>query len=136
MKLQKLFRRAAAALLSGAMLLSLCAPAWADAGLSANPGIQLQDAASATNSILFNSMTIDPEKDAHFSFPATGSTPGASVEYRAASHQLTFTGTVYEPLTISAPGVDVMLRSEDGPAVSSDLTISACASAAITSTKV
>ena len=135
MKLQKLFRRAAAALLSGAMLLSLCAPAWADAGLSANPGIQLQDAASATNSILFNSMTIDPEKDAHFSFPATGSTPGASVEYRAASHQLTVTGTVYEPLTISAPGVDVMLRSEDGPAVNNDLTISACASAAITSTK-
>ena len=135
MKLQKLFRRAAAALLSGAMLLSLCAPAWADAGLSANPGIQLQDAASATNSILFNSMTIDPEKDAHFSFPATGSTPGASVEYRAASHQLTVTGTVYEPLTLSAPGVDVVLRSEDGPAVSSDLTISACASAAITSTK-
>lgn len=135
MKLQKLFRRAAAALLSGTMLLSLCAPAWADAGLSANPGIQLQDAASATNSILFNSMTIDPEKDAHFSFPATGSTPGASVEYRAASHQLTVTGTVYEPLTISAPGVDVMLRSEDGPAVNNDLTISACASAAITSTK-
>ena len=135
MKLQKLFRRAAAALLSGAMLLSLCAPAWADAGLSANPGIQLQDAASATNSILFNSMTIDPEKDAHFSFPATGSTPGASVEYRAASHQLTVTGTFYDPLTLSAPGVDVMLRSEDGPAVNNDLTISACASAAITSTK-
>lgn len=135
MKLQKLFRRAAAALLSGAMLLSLCAPAWADAGLSANPGIQLQDAASATNSILFNSMTIDPEKDAHFSFPATGSTPGASVEYRAASHQLTVTGTVYDPLTLSAPGVDVVLRSEDGPAVNNDLTISACASAAITSTK-
>ena len=135
MKLQKLFRRAAAALLSGAMLLSLCAPAWADAGLSADPGIQLQDAASGTNSILFNSMTIDPEKDAHFPFPATGSTPGASVEYRAASHQLTVTGTVYEPLTLSAPGVDVVLRSEDGPAVSNDLTISACASAAITSTK-
>lgn len=135
MKLQKLFRRAAAALLSGAMLLSLCAPAWADAGLSADPGIQLQDAASGTNSILFNSMTIDPEKDAHFSFPATGSTPGASVEYRAASHQLTVTGTVYDPLTLSAPGVDVVLRSEDGPAVSNDLTISACASAAITSTK-
>lgn len=135
MKLQKLFRRAAAALLSGAMLLSLCAPAWADAGLSANPGIQLQDAASATNSILFNSMTIDPEKDAHFSFQITGSMPGASVEYRAASHQLTVTGTVYDPLTLSAPGVDVVLRSEDGPAVNNDLTISACASAAITSTK-
>lgn len=135
MKLQKLFRRAAAALLSGAMLLSLCAPAWADAGLSANPGIQLQDAASATNSILFNSMTIDPEKDAHFSFPITGGMPCASVEYRAASHQLTVTGTVYDPLTLSAPGVDVVLRSEDGPAVNNDLTISACASAAITSTK-
>ena len=135
MKLQKLFRRAAAALLSGAMLLSLCAPAWADAGLSANPSIQLQDAASATNSILFNSMTIDPEKDAHFSFQITGGMPGASVEYRAASHQLTVTGTVYDPLTLSAPGVDVVLRSEDGPAVSNDLTISACASAAITSTK-
>ena len=135
MKLQKLFRRAAAALLSGAMLLSLCAPAWADAGLSANPGIQLQDAASATNSILFNSMTIDPEKDAHFSLPITGGMPGASVEYRAASHQLTVTGTVYDPLTLSAPGVDVVLRSEDGPAVNNDLTISACASAAITSTK-
>lgn len=135
MKLQKLFRRAAAALLSGAMLLSLCAPAWADAGLSANPGIQLQDAASATNSILFNSMTIDPEKDAHFSFQITGGMPGASVEYRAASHQLTVTGTVYDPLTLSAPGVDVVLRSEDGPAVNNDLTISACASAAITSTK-
>ena len=135
MKLQKLFRRAAAALLSGAMLLSLCAPALADAGLSANPGIQLQDAASGTNSILFNSMTIDPEEDAHFSLPITGGMPGASVEYRAASHQLTVTGTVYDPLTISAPGVDVMLRSEDGPAVSNDLTISACASAAITSTK-
>ena len=135
MKLQKLFRRAAAALLSGAMLLSLCAPAWAEAGLSANPGIQLQDAASATNSILFNSMTIDPEKDAHFSFQITGGMPGASVEYRAASHQLTVTGTVYDPLTLSAPGVDVVLRSEDGPAVNNDLTISACASAAITSTK-
>ena len=135
MKLQKLFRRAAAALLSGTMLLSLCAPAWADAGLSANPGIQLQDAASATNSILFNSMTIDPEKDAHFSFQITGGMPGASVEYRAASHQLTVTGTVYDPLTLSAPGVDVVLRSEDGPAVNNDLTISACASAAITSTK-
>lgn len=135
MKLQKLFRRAAAALLSGAMLLSLCTPAWADAGLSANPGIQLQDAASATNSILFNSMTIDPEKDAHFSFQITGGMPGASVEYRAASHQLTVTGTVYDPLTLSAPGVDVVLRSEDGPAVNNDLTISACASAAITSTK-
>lgn len=135
MKLQKLFRRAAAALLSGAMLLSLCTPAWADAGLSANPGIQLQDAASATNSILFNSMTIDPEKDAHFSFQITGGMPGASVEYCAASHQLTVTGTVYDPLTLSAPGVDVVLRSEDGPAVNNDLTISACASAAITSTK-
>ena len=135
MKLQKLARQLTAAALAGCMALSLCAPAWADAGLSADPGIQLQDAASATNSILFNSMTIDPEKDAHFSFPATGSTPGASVEYRAASHQLTVTGTVYDPLTLSAPGVDVVLRSEDGPAVSNDLTISACASAAITSTK-
>ena len=43
--------------------------------------------------------------------------------------------SVYDPLTLSAPGVDVVLRSEDGPAVNNDLTISACASAAITSTK-
>lgn len=130
MKLQKPFRRAAAALLSGAMLLSLCAPA-----LAAEPGVQLQKAESSTNSILFNDMTIDPERDDHFPFPTTGSTPGASVEYFAASHRLTVTGTVSDPLTISAPGVDVVLYSADGPAVKNNVTLSACASAAITSTK-
>ena len=134
MKLQKRFRRAAAALLSGAMLLNLCAPALAQAP-AAEPGVQLQAAESSTDAIIFNNMTFDPAEDAFLNFATAGSTPGASMEYRAASHLLTVTGTVYDPLTISAPGVDVVLCSADGPAVDNSLTISACASAAITSTK-
>lgn len=55
------------------------------------------------------------------------------LQYTAANRTLTVTGTYFQALTISAPGVNVVLNGTNGPAVKGDLTITASASVAVTS---
>lgn len=55
------------------------------------------------------------------------------LQYTAANRTLTVTGTYFQALTISAPGVNVVLNGTTGPAVKGDLNITASASVAVTS---
>lgn len=55
------------------------------------------------------------------------------LQYTAADRTLTVTGTYFKALTISAPGVNVVLNGTTGPAVKGDLTITASANVAVTS---
>lgn len=55
------------------------------------------------------------------------------LQYTAADRTLTVTGTYFQALTISAPGVNVVLNGTTGPAVMGDLTITDSASVAVTS---
>ena len=55
------------------------------------------------------------------------------LQYTAANRTLTVTGTYFQALTISAPGVNVVLNGTNGPAVKGDLTITASARVAVTS---
>ena len=114
MKLQKLFRRAAAALLSGAMLLSLCAPALAEApaSFSNTLGIGLNGTKSLT-------LSLDADGTYGFSAELTNGTPDVSTGYNyiyigseAVYHDVTLTldgtnGTAANPARFTLNGLHI-----------------------------
>lgn len=140
MKLYTLTRRFTAAVLTAAMALSFCAPALAEApSAAADPAAPAATASTAENStadtIVFDQLYLDTQKD--WAMTITGDTGDSSgdvaLQYTAAERTLTVTGTYFRALTISAPGVNVVLTGTTGPAVKGDLNITASASVAITS---
>lgn len=137
MKLYTLTRRFTAAVLTAAMALSFCAPALAEApGTAADPAAPAATASTAENStadtIVFDQLYLGTQKD--WAKTITGAPSGDVVlQYTAANRTLTVTGTYSQALTISAPGVNVVLNGTTGPAVKGDLTITDSASVAVTS---
>lgn len=137
MKLYTLTRRFTAAVLTAAMALSFCAPALAEApGTAADPAAPAATASTAENStadtIVFDQLYFGTQKD--WAKTITGAPSGDVVlQYTAANRSLTVTGTYFQALTISAPGVNVVLNGTTGPAVMGDLTITDSASVAVTS---
>ena len=137
MKLYTLTRRFTAAVLTAAMALSFCAPALAEApGTAADPAAPAATASTAENStadtIVFDQLYLGTQKD--WAKTITGAPSGDVVlQYTAANRTLTVTGTYFQALTISAPGVNVVLNGTTGPAVKGDLTITDSASVAVTS---
>lgn len=137
MKLYTLTRRFTAAVLTAAMALSFCAPALAEApGTAADPAAPAATASTAENStadtIVFDQLYLGTQKD--WAKTITGAPSGDVVlQYTAANRTLTVTGTYFQALTISAPGVNVVLNGTTGPAVMGDLTITDSASVAVTS---
>lgn len=137
MKLYTLTRRFTAAVLTAAMALSFCAPALAEApGTAADPAAPAATASTAENStadtIVFAQLYFGTQKD--WAKTITGAPSGDVVlQYTAANRSLTVTGTYFQALTISAPGVNVVLNGTTGPAVMGDLTITDSASVAVTS---
>lgn len=137
MKLYTLTRRFTAAVLTAAMALSFCAPALAEApGTAADPAAPAATASTAENStadtIVFDQLYLGTQKD--WAKTITGAPSGDVVlQYTAANRTLTVTGTYFQALTISAPGVNVVLNGTTGPAVKGDLNITASASVIITS---
>ena len=137
MKLYTLTRRFTAAVLTAAMALSFCAPALAEApSAAADPAAPAATASTAENStadtIVFDQLYLGTQKD--WAKTITGDSSGdVTLQYTAANRTLTVTGTVQKALTISAPGVNVVLNSTTGPAVRGDLNITASASVTITS---
>ena len=133
MKLYTLTRRFTAAVLTAAMALSFCAPALAEApGTAADPAAPAATASTAENStadtIVFDKLYFGTQED------FVGAPSGDVVlQYTAANRTLTVTGTYFQALTISAPGVNVVLNGTNGPAVKGDLTIKDSASVAVTS---
>lgn len=137
MKLYTLTRRFTAAVLTAAMALSFCAPALAEApSAAADPAAPAATASTAENStadtIVFDQLYFGTQKD--WAKTITGDSSGDVVlQYTAADRTLTVTGTYFQALTISAPGVNVVLNGTTGPAVKGDLTITDSASVAVTS---
>ena len=141
MKLYSLTRRFTAAVLTAAMALSFCAPALAEApSAAADPAAPAATASTAENStadtIVFDQLHLGTQKD--WAMTITGDTGDSSgdvalLQYTAADRTLTVTGTYFRALTISAPGVNVVLTGTTGPAVKGNLTIKASASVAVTS---
>ena len=137
MKLYTLTRRFTAAVLTAAMALSFCAPALAEApSAAADPAAPAATASTAENStadtIVFDQLYLGTQED--WAKTITGDSSGdVTLQYTAANRTLTVTGTVQKALTISAPGVNVVLNSTTGPAVRGDLNITASASVTITS---
>lgn len=137
MKLYTLTRRFTAAVLTAAMALSFCAPALAEApSAAADPAAPAATASTAENStadtIVFDQLYLGTQKD--WAKTITGAPSGDVVlQYTAANRTLTVTGTYFQALTISAPGVNVVLNGTTGPAVKGDLNITASASVIITS---
>lgn len=137
MKLYTLTRRFTAAVLTAAMALSFCAPALAEApSAAADPAAPAATASTAENStadtIVFDKLYFGTQKD--WAKTITGDSSGDVVlQYTAADRTLTVTGTYFRALTISAPGVNVVLNGTTGPAVKGDLTIRDSASVAVTS---
>lgn len=137
MKLYTLTRRFTAAVLTAAMALSFCAPALAEApSAAADPAAPAASATAAENStadtIVFNQLSLGTQED--WAKTITGDSSGdVALQYTAADRTLTVTGTVQKALTISAPGVNVVLTGTTGPAVEGDLNITASASVTITS---
>lgn len=137
MKLYTLTRRFTAAVLTAAMALSFCAPALAEApSTAADPAAPAATASTAENStadtIVFDQLYFGTQKD--WAKTITGAPSGDVVlQYTAANRTLTVTGTYFQALTISAPGVNVVLNGTTGPAVMGDLTITDSASVAVTS---
>ena len=132
MKRHKLIQRLTAALVAGAMALSFCAPALAEApSAAADPAAPAATASTAENStadtIVFDQLYLGTQED------WTNSSGDVALQYTAADRTLTVTGTYFGALTISAPGVNVVLTGTTGPAVKGDLTITASASIAVTS---
>ena len=132
MKLYTLTRRFTAAVLTAAMALSFCAPALAEApSAAADPAAPAATASTAENStadiIVFDQLYLGTQED------WTNSSGDVALQYTAADRTLTVTGTYFGALTISAPGVNVVLTGTTGPAVKGDLTITASASVAVTS---
>ena len=149
MKLHTLTRRITAAALTAAMALSVCAPALA-AGQSTAPDTPAAASAAAAPAdsaesstetgtepaagvIVFDTFTFDPQEDKTLIFLGDDASGNVTMQYVAADRTLTVTGTMPRALTISAPGVDVVLKGTTGPAVKGDLTISASASVRVTS---
>lgn len=136
MKLYTLTRRFTAAVLTAAMALSFCAPALAKApGTAADPAAPAASAPaenSTADTIVFDQLYLGTQKD--WAKTITGAPSGDVVlQYTAANRTLTVTGTYSQALTISAPGVNVVLNGTTGPAVKGDLNITASASVIITS---
>ena len=140
MKPYTLTQRFTAAVLTAAMALSFCAPALAEApGAAADPAAPAATASTAENStadtIVFDQLYLGTQKD--WAMTITGDTGDSSgdvaLQYTAAERTLTVTGTYFRALTISAPGVNVVLTGTTGPAVKGDLNITASASVAVTS---
>lgn len=137
MKLYTLTRRFTAAVLTAAMALSFCAPALAEAPSAvADPAAPAATASTAENStadtIVFDQLYLGTQED--WAKTITGDSSGdVALQYIAADRTLTVTGTYFGALTISAPGVNVVLTGTTGPAVKGDLTIKASASVAVTS---
>lgn len=133
MKLYTLTRRFTAAVLTAAMALSLCAPALAEApGTAADPAAPAASAPaenSTADTIVFDQLHLGTQED----WTQTAPSGDVVLQYTAANRTLTVTGTVQKALTISAPGVNVVLNSTTGPAVRGDLNITASASVTITS---
>ena len=133
MKLHTLTRRFTAAVLTAAMALSLCAPALAEApGTAADPAAPAASAPaenSTADTIVFDQLHLGTQED----WTQTAPSGDVVLQYTAANRTLTVTGTVQKALTISAPGVNVVLNSTTGPAVRGDLNITASASVTITS---
>ena len=133
MKLHTLTRRFTAAVLTAAMALSLCAPALAEApGTAADPAAPAASAPaenSTADTIVFDQLHLGTQED----WTQTAPSGDVVLQYTAANRTLTVTGTVQKALTISAPGVNVVLNGTTGPAVMGDLTITASASVAVTS---
>ena len=136
MKLYTLTRRFTAAVLTAAMALSFCAPALAEApGTAADPAAPAASAPaenSTADTIVFDQLYFGTQED--WDWTIVGAPSGDVVlQYTAANRTLTVTGTYFQALTISAPGVNVVLNGTTGPAVKGDLTIKASASVIITS---
>ena len=137
MKRHKLIQRLTAALVAGAMALSLSAPALAEApSAAADPAAPAATASTAENStadtIVFDQLYLGTQGDWAKTI-ADGSSGDVALQYTAADRTLTVTGTYFRALTISAPGVNVVLTGTTGPAVKGDLTIKDSASVAVTS---
>lgn len=136
MKLYTLTRRFTAAVLTAAMALSFCAPALAEApGTAADPAAPAASAPaenSTADTIVFDKLYFGTRED--WDWTIVGAPSGDVVlQYTAANRTLTVTGTYFQALTISAPGVNVVLNGTTGPAVMGDLTITDSASVAVTS---
>lgn len=136
MKLYTLTRRFTAAVLTAAMALSFCAPALAEApGAAADPAAPAASAPaenSTADTIVFDQLYFGTQED--WDWTIVGAPSGDVVlQYTAANRTLTVTGTYFQALTISAPGVNVVLNGTTGPAVKGDLNITASASVAVTS---
>ena len=137
MKLYTLTRRFTAAVLTAAMALSFCAPALAEApSAAADPAAPAATASTAENStadtIVFDQLYFGTKED--WTKTIVGAPSGDVVlQYTAANRTLTVTGTYFQALPISAPGVNVVLTGTTGPAVMGDLTITDSASVAVTS---
>lgn len=136
MKLYTLTRRFTAAVLTAAMALSFCAPALAEApGTAADPAAPAASAPaenSTADTIVFDKLYLGTRED--WDRTIVGAPSGDVVlQYTAANRTLTVTGTYFQALTISAPGVNVVLNGTTGPAVMGDLTITDSASVAVTS---
>lgn len=136
MKLYTLTRRFTAAVLTAAMALSFCAPALAEApGTAADPAAPAASAPaenSTADTIVFDKLYFGTRED--WDRTIVGAPSGDVVlQYTAANRTLTVTGTYFQALTISAPGVNVVLNGTTGPAVMGDLTITDSASVAVTS---
>lgn len=133
MKLYTLTRRFTAAVLTAAMALSFCAPALAEApGTAADPAAPAASAPaenSTADTIVFDKLYFGTRED----WTQTAPSGDVVLQYTAANRTLTVTGTVQKALTISAPGVNVVLNGTTGPAVMGDLTITDSASVAVTS---
>lgn len=133
MKLHTLTRRFTAAVLTAAMALSFCAPALAEApGTAADPAAPAASAPaenSTADTIVFDQLHLGTQED----WTQTAPSGDVVLQYTAANRTLTVTGTYFQALTISAPGVNVVLTGTNGPAVKGDLTITASASVAVTS---
>ena len=137
MKLYTLTRRFTAAVLTAAMALSFCAPALAEApSAAADPAAPAATASTAENStadtIVFDQLYLGTQEDWTKTIEG-GSSGDVALQYTAADRTLTVTGTYFRALTISAPGVNVVLTGTTGPAVKGNLTITASASVAVTS---
>lgn len=133
MKLYTLTRRFTAAVLTAAMALSFCAPALAEApGTAADPAAPAASAPaenSTADTIVFDQLHLGTQED----WTQTAPSGDVVLQYTAANRTLTVTGTYFQALTISAPGVNVVLNGTTGPAVKGDLTITDSASVAVTS---
>ena len=137
MKRHKLIQRLTAALVAGAMALSLSAPALAAApSAAADPAAPAATASTAENStadtIVLDQLYLGTQEDWTKTIVG-GSSGDVALQYTAADRTLTVTGTYFKALTISAPGVNVVLTGTTGPAVKGNLTITASANVAVTS---